>query len=63
MYIKNSKNGSSIEYEQAIDFLERGCGCGCSTKIPKESFADLREAFQALSKPEHHSRYLILRNA
>jgi hypothetical protein len=50
--MKNSKIGGSTEYEQAIDFLERGCHCGCSTKVPKKSFAELREAFQALSKPE-----------
>ena len=49
--MKNSKNGST-EYEQAINFLERGCHCGCSIKVPKKSFAQLREAFQALSKPE-----------
>ena len=52
MYMKNSKSGGSTEYEQAINFLERGCHCGCSAKVPKESFAELREAFQALSKPE-----------
>ena len=26
--------------------------CGCSKKIPREEFAELREAFQALSRPE-----------
>ena len=25
---------------------------GCSAKVPKEAFAELQEAFQALSKPE-----------
>ena len=40
------------EYEQAINFLRKGCNCGCSAKVPKESFAELREAFQALSKLE-----------
>ena len=52
MYMNNNKNGSSTEYEQAINFLEKGCHCGCSVKLPKEHFAELREAFQALSKPE-----------
>jgi hypothetical protein len=40
------------EYEKALHFLEVGCGCGCSTKLPKAESAELREAFQALSKPE-----------
>ena len=40
------------EYEKAFQFLEVGCGCGCSAKVPKEEFAELRETFQALSKPE-----------
>jgi hypothetical protein len=40
------------EYEKALYFLEVGCRCGCSAKVPKASFAELREAFQALSKPE-----------
>ena len=44
-------NGSS-EYEKAIRFLELGCNCGCSQKIPKKNFAELREAFQALSRSE-----------
>ncbi|KAG9287627.1 hypothetical protein G9A89_023977 [Geosiphon pyriformis] len=46
----NDKN--LTEYEKALHFLELGCGCGCSSKVPKEEFAELREAFQALSKPE-----------
>ena len=40
------------EYEKAFRFLEVGCGCGCSAKLPKEEFAVLREDFQALTKPE-----------
>ena len=40
------------EYEKALHFLEVGCGCGCSTKLPKEQFAELREDFQALTKSE-----------
>jgi hypothetical protein len=40
------------EYEKAIEFLKVGCGCGCSAKMPKEEFAELREDFQALTKPE-----------
>jgi len=45
-------NGST-EYEKVIPirFLELGCNCGCSKKISKE-FAELREAFQALSRSE-----------
>ena len=35
-----------------MNFLETGCNCGCSAKVPKESFAELHEAFQALSKSE-----------
>ena len=44
----------STEYEKSIRFLEIGCNCGCSQKIliPREKFAELREAFQALSRPE-----------
>ncbi|CAG8647829.1 197_t:CDS:2, partial [Ambispora leptoticha] len=33
-------------------FLEIGCNCGCSKIIPREKFAELREAFQALSRSE-----------
>jgi len=40
------------EYKKALHFLEVGCGCGCSTKMPKEKFAELREDFQALTKSE-----------
>lgn len=40
------------EYEKALHFLEVGCHCGCSAKLPKEEFAKLREDFQALAKPE-----------
>ena len=40
------------EYEKAIEFLKVGCGCGCSSKVPKKAFAEMREAFQALSKSE-----------
>ena len=40
------------EYEKALHFLEVGCGCDCSTKMSKEKFAELREDFQALTKPE-----------
>jgi len=35
-------------------FLEVGCSCGCSKGIPREKFAKLREAFQALSRPEQN---------
>jgi hypothetical protein len=40
------------EYQKALHFLEEGCGCGCSAKVPKKDFAELREAFQALTKTE-----------
>src|SRR2546421_11227420 len=48
----NNKYNGSNEYEKAINFLEKGCNCGCSSRIPKEQFAELRESFQALSKTE-----------
>ena len=40
------------EYEKAINFLKNGCNCGCSNKIPKVKFAEMRKEFQALSKSE-----------
>ena len=49
--INNEYNGSA-EYEKATRFLEIGCKCGCSKMIPREKFAELREAFQALSNTE-----------
>src|SRR3989442_14263248 len=49
---KGNKYNGSNEYEKAIDFLEKGCKCGCSSRIPKEGFAELRESFQALTKLE-----------
>ena len=49
--ISNEYNGSA-EYEKAMHFLEIGCNCGCSKIIPRENFAELREAFQALSRSE-----------
>ena len=48
----NNEYNASIEYEKAIRFLEIGCDCGCSQKISREKFAELREAFQALSRSE-----------
>ena len=48
----NNKYNGSNEYQKAIDFLEKGCKCGCSSVVPKEEFAELRESFQALSKVE-----------
>ena len=50
--MKNSNYNGSTEYDKAIHFLEMGCNCGCSQKIPREKFAELREAFQALSNSE-----------
>jgi hypothetical protein len=40
------------EYEKAIEFLKVGCGCSSSSRVPTEAFAEMREAFQALSKSE-----------
>ena len=50
--MKNSNYNGSTEYDKAILFLEIGCDCGCSKKIPTEKFGELREAFQALSRSE-----------
>jgi hypothetical protein len=47
-----NKHNDFTEYEKAINFLQNGCNCGCSNKLLKEKFAEMREAFQALSKPE-----------
>src|SRR6266542_7078202 len=52
MKSNNNKYNGSNEYQKAIDFLEKGCDCGCSSRIPKEQFAELRESFQALTKSE-----------
>ena len=49
---KGNKYNGSNEYQKAIDFLEKGCDCGCFSRIPKEQFAELRESFQALTKSE-----------
>ncbi len=46
----NNNYNSSNEYKKAINFLEKGCKCGCSSRIPKKEFAELRESFQAFSK-------------
>jgi len=50
--MKNSNYNASTEYEKAMRFLEIGCKCGCSKMIPREKFAELREAYQALSRSE-----------
>jgi hypothetical protein len=50
--MENYNYNGSTEFEKAIRFLEIGCNCGCSKKIPREKFAELREAFQALSRFE-----------
>jgi hypothetical protein len=50
--MNNNEYNGSAEYEKAIRFLETGCNCGCSKKIPREKFAELREAFQTLSRYE-----------
>ena len=46
----NSEYNGSTEYEKAMRFLDIGCNCGRSKMIPRENFAELREAFQALSR-------------
>ena len=43
---------SLTEYEKALYFLELGCNCRCSAKVPKEALAELWEDFQALTKPK-----------
>lgn len=50
----NYKNNFSEhpEYQKALDFLEKGCECGCYSKIPREEFAELRVRFHNLSKKE-----------
>src|SRR5947209_15185602 len=48
----NNEYDGSNEYQKAIDFLEKGCDCGCSSRIPKQQFAELRESFQTLTKLE-----------
>ena len=50
--MKNYNYNGSTEFEKAIRFLEIGCNCSCSKKIPREKFAELREAFQALIRSE-----------
>ena len=40
------------EYEKVIKFLKVGCSYSCSSKVPTEAFAEMCEAFQALSKSE-----------
>ena len=42
----NNKYNGSNEYQKAIDFLKKGCKCGCSSRIPKEEFAELRNPFK-----------------
>jgi hypothetical protein len=49
---QSSKYKNSLEYQKAIQFLEKGCKCGCSTKIPKKEYAERRATFQNLSKKE-----------
>ena len=46
----NNEYDGSNEYQKAIDFLEKGCKCGCSSRIPKKEFAELRESFQVFFK-------------
>ena len=37
--MKSNKYNGSNECQKAIGSLEKGCGCGCSSRIPKEGFA------------------------
>src|SRR4051794_34862310 len=46
-YINNFKEK---EHKKALQFLKRGCKCGCSAKLPKEKFAKRRAEFQNLPK-------------
>lgn len=46
------KYNNFTEYQKALNFLKKGCKCGCSEKLPKEKFAQLREQFQNLSREE-----------
>jgi hypothetical protein len=48
-------NTNYTEYKQALQFLKKGCKCGCSKKVPKEKFAKLRLNFQNLPKSEQDS--------
>jgi hypothetical protein len=45
-------NNNFTEYQKATQFLKVGCKCECSSKLPKEKFAQLRVQFQTLSKKE-----------
>ena len=50
--MENYNYNGSTEYEKAIRFLEIGCKCGCLKMILRERYAELCEAFQALSRSE-----------
>ena len=41
-----------MNMKKQLIFLEKGCNCDCSSRIPKGEFAELRESFQALTKSE-----------
>ena len=40
----------NIEYQNALNFLQTGCDCGCSNQLPHEKFAQFRSDFQNLPK-------------
>ena len=61
--MENYNYNGSNEYEKVTRFLETGCNCGCSKMIPREKFAELREAFQALSKSEQDIYLMAQLNA
>src|SRR5436305_12453409 len=42
----------NAQYQNALNFLQTGCECGCSSKLSHEKFAQLRSDFQSLSKKE-----------
>jgi hypothetical protein len=54
MCINNNKNNGFTEYEQAINFEK----AVIVAKVPKESFAELRVAFQVLSLEIRESVYV-----
>lgn len=43
------------EYKKALQFLKKGCKCGCSTKLSQKEYAERKVAFQNLSKKEQDS--------
>ena len=49
--MKNSNNYNGFsEYEQAIEFLEKGCDCGCSAKLQKKALWNFMKPFKLCPK-------------